>query len=73
MIVACSLGRLYLHDAVVEYLSRSGQFAPEAGNVAVLDETCGHIERLRDVFPVVLEVSLGNKWLVGSGKQGCNQ
>ena len=34
-VVACGLGRLYLRDAVIEYISRSGQFAPEAGDVAV--------------------------------------
>ena len=53
-VVVCGLGRLYLRDAVVEYLSRSGQFAPEAGNVAALEQAFGHIERLRDVFPIVL-------------------
>mmetsp|Transcript_45242 Transcript_45242/g.102137 ORF Transcript_45242/g.102137 Transcript_45242/m.102137 type:complete len:273 (-) Transcript_45242:147-965(-) len=54
-IVACALGRLYLRDAVVEYLSKTGQFAEGAGDAARLAHTCGHVERLRDVFSVKLE------------------
>ena len=53
-IVGCALGRLYLHDAVVEFLSRSGQFRPGMCNTADLEEACGHIQRLRDVYGVVL-------------------
>ncbi|KAL1524973.1 hypothetical protein AB1Y20_019849 [Prymnesium parvum] len=54
-VVACALGRLYLRDRVVEFLARSGQFAAEAGDVGTLAAAFSHLQRLRDVFPVVLE------------------
>ena len=53
-VVACSLGRLYLRDGVVEYITRSNQFAPGNYAAPAVDAACGHIERLRDVFAVSL-------------------
>jgi hypothetical protein len=53
-IVACALGRLYLRSAVVEFLTRHGQFAEGQCDSSALQEACGHIERLRDVFSVAL-------------------
>lgn len=57
VIAACGLGRLYLRDSVIEYLSKAGQFSQEAGDVAALEDSFGHIQRLRDVFPVILEAN----------------
>lgn len=53
-VVACSLGRLYLRTAVVEYLTSHGQFAEGMCDPAALSAACGHIERLRDVFGLTL-------------------
>lgn len=53
-IVACALGRLHLRSAVVEFLMRHGQFAHGICDFDALEEACGHIERLRDVFAVTL-------------------
>ena len=54
-IVCCSLGRLQLRTAVVEFLTKHGQFAPDMCDTAALDAACGHITKLRDVFGVTLE------------------
>ena len=40
-IVACALGRLYLRDAIVEYLTKSGQFADGLGDTARLHKNAG--------------------------------
>lgn len=56
-IVACALGQLYLRSSVVEFLAKHGQFAPGMCDPAPLEAACGHIERLRDVFPVSLTPS----------------
>lgn len=53
-IVCCSLGQLYLRDAVVEFLTKTGMFVPGMCDTRGLEEAHGHIERLRDVFDVVL-------------------
>lgn len=53
-VVACCLGNLYHRNAVVEYLTKHGQFAPDMCDTATLDATFGHIARLRDVFGVTL-------------------
>lgn len=57
-IVSCALGQLYLRDSVVEFLTKTGQFQPGMCNPAALEETFGHIERLRDVFSVTLQPNL---------------
>ena len=54
-VVCCSLGRLQLRTAVVEFLTKHGQFAPDMCDTAALDAACGHITKLRDVFGVMLE------------------
>jgi hypothetical protein len=53
-VVACALGRLYFRDAVVLWLTKSGQFAPDQCDERGLAAAFGHLERLRDVFPVIL-------------------
>ena len=58
-IVACSLGRLYLRTAVVEFLTKHGQFAPGMCDPEATEEACGHIRRLRDVFALTLLPSGG--------------
>jgi len=55
VIVACSLGQLYLRDAVVEYLTKSGQFREGMCDTVELTAAFGHIQRLRDVFEVQLK------------------
>lgn len=54
-IVACELGNLYLRDSVIEFLGKSGQFGSEHCDRSALNREFGHIERLKNVFPVVLE------------------
>ena len=54
-VVACGLGRLYLRDAVVAFLTKTEQFQPGMCETAALEEAHGHIGRLRDVFDVILE------------------
>lgn len=58
-IVACELGRLYLRDAVIEYLTSSGQFSEEShcGDLSAVRVEFAHIERLKDVFRVQLTPS----------------
>ena len=46
-----------MRTAVVEFLTSHGQFAEGMCDRAVLDEACGHIERLRDVFSLTLAPS----------------
>ena len=53
-VVACALGKLYLRAAVVEWLTRTGQFDPANCDAAALEAAFGHITRLRDVFNVAL-------------------
>ena len=53
-IVADAIGNLLLRDAVIEFLSKSGQFRPGMCDTAALEATFGHIERLRSVFAVTL-------------------
>jgi hypothetical protein len=54
-IVCCAIGQLYLHSAVVEFLTKHGQFSVGMCDPAALEAACGHIKRLRDVFGVILE------------------
>lgn len=54
-VVACSLGQLYKREAVVEWLTGHGQFAEGLSDLTALRELFGHIQRLRDIFSVVLE------------------
>ena len=54
-VVACELGHLYARDSVVEFLGQSGQFGSEHCDHSALMREFGHVERLRDVFPVQLE------------------
>ena len=54
-VVACELGHLYSRDSVVEFLGQAGQFGSEHGDRSALMAEFGHVERLRDVFPVQLE------------------
>ena len=53
-IVCCALGNLYSRNAVVEYLTRHGQFQEGQCDSTALDLAFGHIQRLRDVFSVQL-------------------
>ena len=55
VVVACALGRLYLRDAVVAFLTKTDQFQPGMCDTVALEEAHGHICRLRDVFDVMLE------------------
>jgi hypothetical protein len=56
-IVACALGRLYLRNAVMEYLAKTNQFEPGMCDTSMLDAAHSHIQRVRDVFPVQLEAN----------------
>mmetsp|Transcript_3641 Transcript_3641/g.7721 ORF Transcript_3641/g.7721 Transcript_3641/m.7721 type:complete len:373 (+) Transcript_3641:790-1908(+) len=53
-VVSCALGNLYLRTAVVEWLTRSGQFDPSECDGSGLEIAFGHVARLRDVFSLAL-------------------
>ena len=56
-VVACELGHLYIRDSVIEFLGHSGMFGSATCDRSALKREFGHIERLKDVFPVVLETA----------------
>ena len=56
-VVACELGHLYIRDSVIEFLGQSGMFGSAHSDRSALKREFGHIERLKDVFPVVLETA----------------
>ena len=56
-IVACELGHLYMRDSVIEFLGRQGMFGSAHCDRSALEREFCHIERLKDVFPVVLETA----------------
>ena len=56
-IVACELGHLYMRDSVIEFLGRQRMFGSAHCDRSALEREFGHIERLKDVFPVVLETA----------------
>ena len=59
-VVADQLGQLFERDAVVEFLTSTGQFGSEYCDRAALTATFGHIARLRDVFAVTLTRAHGD-------------
>ena len=70
-VVADQLGQLFERNAVVEFLTSTGQFGSEYCDRAALTATLGHIARLRDVFAVTLTRAHGDAAAKAEGAPWC--